>query len=202
MIQASEEILTKARDMFLNMGIRTVSMDDIARSLGRSKKTLYTHYPNKRNLVDQIMRQHLLKERVEIEEICDSAANAIDEWLRIFRHNCSFISAMHPSVMSDLQKYYPKAWRQFTQYKGNFIRQVVLNNMKRGVKEQLYRDDMDTDLISRIYIERLEMFADDRVFPSIKYSQESVYTAYSIYHLRGVVSQKGLEYLELKNGKF
>jgi len=182
--------------MFLSVGIRSVSMDDIARELGHSKKTLYVHFPTKLKLVDRIMQHHLDRERSSIQSLRAKAANAIDEWLLIFEHNCRFISTMHPSVIHDLQKYYPKAWSRFKEYKQEFIRHVVMENMDRGRNEGLYRADADPDIISKVYIHRLEMFADNRLFPESKYSKATVYATYSMYHLRGLVSMKGLDYLE------
>lgn len=182
----------------MRVGIRSVSMDDIARELGRSKKTLYQYFANKEVLVNRIMDQHLRQEELLLQQIRDESANAMDEWHKIFDHNCKFLSSMNPSVIFDLRKYHTEAWSMFHDYKREVIGSVVMENMRRGKREGLYRNDIDENILSRIYVFRLEMFADGSLFPDNKFSRGEVLSAFVVYHLRGIASPKGINYLEKK----
>jgi AcrR family transcriptional regulator len=197
-MELAQDILARTQELFMRVGIRSVSMDDIARELGRSKKTLYQFFLNKEQLVTQIMERHIELEQRLLSAIREESLNAMDEWYRIFDHNCKFLSSMNPSVIFDLRKYHPDAWGLFDQYKHEVIRKIVGENMIRGKVEGLYRDDLDENILSWIYVYRLEMFADGSLFPSSERSRAEVLKEFVVYHLRGIASPKGINYLEKK----
>ncbi len=173
-------------------------MDDLSRALGASKKTLYQFVTDKADLVNRTMENHLALEQNQIAEAVKDAPNAIEELLSIARHVTSHLKGINPAIVSDIQRYYPSAWQLFTDHKMNFVFNIFLNNLKRGVAEGLYRDDINPDILAKIYIARMDLIIDQRLFPFSKYDFVSVYQETLNYHLHGIASAKGQAYLEKK----
>lgn len=193
-----EKILSKAEELFFTYGVKNTTMDDLSRALGASKKTLYQFVTDKADLVNRTMEGHLKLEQSQIEEILKQAPNAIEEQLSIARHVTGHMKGINPAIVSDMLRFYPAAWQKFTDYKMTFIYNVMLNNMKRGMEEGLYRDDLNPDILAKIYIARMDLIIDQKLFPFAKYDFVSVYSETLNYHMHGIASAKGLAYLEKK----
>lgn len=191
-----KQILAKAEEVFLNCGIKSVTMDDFAGKMSMSKKTLYQLVSDKNDLVKKTMKHHIENEKKAVEEIRKNNENAIDEIFAIGRHVLVHISKMNPSAMYDLQKYHPEGWKMFVDYKNTFIYSCILDNLEKGIKQGIYRDDFNPDIVARIYAARTELVVSQDVFPFPKYSVMDVYAEYLKYHVRAIASEKGLKYLE------
>ncbi len=193
-----DKILFKAEELFFTYGVKNTTMDDLSRALGASKKTLYQFVTDKADLVNRTMESHLMLEQAQIGELVSQAPNAIEELLSIARHVTSHMKGINPAIVSDMMRFYPAAWQRFTDYKMTFIYNTMLNNINRGIAEGLYRDDINPDIIAKIYIARMDVIIDQKLFPFAKYDFVSVYTETINYHLHGIVSAKGQAYLEKK----
>jgi len=192
------KILTKAEELFFTHGVKNTTMDDLSRALGASKKTIYQFVTDKADLVKRTMENHFTLEQTQIEQIIKEAPNAIEELLTIARHVTSHMKGINPAIVSDIQRYYPSAWQLFTDHKLNFVYRVFLNNLERGVKEGLYRDDINPDILAKIYIARMDLILDQKLFPFTRYDFVTVYRELINYHLHGIASAKGQAYLEKK----
>jgi TetR/AcrR family transcriptional regulator, cholesterol catabolism regulator len=197
-LETLEKILVKAEELFFTYGVKNTTMDDLSRSLGASKKTLYQFVTDKADLVSRAMEHHIKQEHTHIDAIVQQAPNAIEELLSIARHVTGHMKGINPAIVSDMQRFYPAAWQLFTDYKMTFIYNTMLNNMKRGMKEGLYRSDINPDILSKIYIARMDLIIDQKLFPFAKYDFVSVYRETLNYHLHGISSSKGQAYLEKK----
>jgi len=186
--------------LFLKYGIKSVTMDDIARALSMSKKTLYQHFTSKADLVLKVMENHLKFERQVVEQISSKAKNAMEELIMINHALCKHIGAVNPSMIYDLEKYHPEAMKLLEDYKYNEIFNHVLENIKRGTKEGLYRTDFDPQIIALLYVARI-----DSMINSSKFTDHSLLEVGDMsifYHLHGIASTKGnkiLEKLKLKH---
>ncbi len=190
--------MAKAEELFFTYGVKNTTMDDLSRALGASKKTLYQFVTDKADLVNRTMENHLKAEQAQTEAIVKEAPNAIEEILSIARHVTSHMKGINPAIVSDLLKFYPSAWQLFTDYKMTFIYNIILNNMKRGIEEGLYRSDINPDILTKVYIARMDLIIDQKLFPFSKYDFVSVYRETLKYHLHGLASAKGEAYLEKK----
>lgn len=191
-----KELLSKAEEIFLSYGIKSVTMDDFAGKLGISKKTLYQFVCDKSDLVQKTMKCHIEAEKKAVQEISRQNENAIDEIFAIGRHVLVHLSKMNPSAMYDLQKYHPEGWKMFVDYKNTFIYSCILSNIEKGIKQGLYRNDFNPDVVAKIYAARTEIVVSQDVFPFPKYTVMDVYAEYLKYHVRAIASEKGLNYLE------
>jgi len=190
-----QHILAESGKIFMRLGIRSVNMDDIAQHLRISKKTLYQYVKDKNELVQRTVKQIADHHRTCILGICAQGHNAIDESFEITRWVAGQIGQMHPSVHFDLQKYHPEVWDMLESTERADIYLCIADNLRKGVDEGLYRDDLDIDVIARIYISRFDVTFDGKLFPADKYKFEDVIWELFRYHTRGIASDQGLKYL-------
>jgi TetR/AcrR family transcriptional regulator, cholesterol catabolism regulator len=190
-----EKILSKAKELFFKFGLRSVSMDDICRELGVSKKTIYLHFETKDKLIEDGMKLHKEEEIAVMKEIRTNAHNAIDELLCLSAHVAEMLTEVTPTLIYDCQKYYREIWTQFETLNNEYIYNDIHSNLKRGVAEGLYRDDFDIDVIAKLYLSLSSSLTNMDVFPSQKYSTKTVFQTFMMYHLRGIATPKGMEVL-------
>lgn len=195
------DILQRSAEVFMRFGIKSVTMDDVARELKVSKKTLYKYVKDKKDLVKKVMEGDCAMEEAKISEIVSNAENAIDEIVEITKHVAGKLKEVHPSIHFDLEKYYGEAWEVFHNHKKEFIYTCVLQNLKRGIKEGYYRKNLQPEIIAKIYASKIDLVFDGQLFPVTKYRFDEVYAEMMRYHLRGVASEKGIDYTTQKMKK-
>ncbi|MEM9547065.1 MAG: TetR/AcrR family transcriptional regulator [Bacteroidota bacterium] len=186
-----EEILKKTFDLIMKYGIRSVSMDDISKSIGISKKTIYQYFENKRALINEVLDDHIREDEETITEIVRQSKNAIDEIIEIARHVLTFLKGMSPSMIYDTQKYYPKLWEKVESQHFTFIKNIIKSNIERGQGEGLYSQDLNSDIISKIYVKQTLTMADEETFPSSEYERSELFKTFITYHIRGLMTTKG-----------
>ncbi|MFN3916931.1 MAG: TetR/AcrR family transcriptional regulator [Flavobacteriales bacterium] len=195
-------ILEGAARVFMQYGVKSITMDDIARELKVSKKTLYLYVSDKNDLVHKVMDGKCFHEECLLQNIECACENAIEELIAVSRHVSEELHQVHPSVIFDLQKYYPEAWKRFEEHKYQTVVGHIRRNLDRGIKEGLYRNNLDADIISRLFAAKIDIMFDPAVFPFGKYSFEHIHWEVTRYHIRGIASEKGLQYLnEIVNKK-
>jgi AcrR family transcriptional regulator len=189
-------IITKSAELFLRYGVKNLTMDEIARQLGMSKKTIYLYVANKSDLIQKVMQAHLDKEDSFIKEVQKTSKNALEENLRTMTFMCEDLQGFNSTVFFELQKYYPESYALFNEHREKVALRRILNNLKAGIKEGLYRKDIDTEIVSRIFVSALDILTDQQRFPSKKYHFYNLYKEFVNYHLGGILTPKGVTYLE------
>lgn len=192
------QIIDQSSKVFMRLGVRSVNMDDIAQHLRISKKTLYQYVKDKNELVTRVISHICSHHNTCITSICGQGHNAIDENFEITKFVAAQVGDMHPSIHFDLEKYHPEAWALLQSTEREDIYKCVTSNMQKGVKEGLYREDLNIDVVARIYIARFDVTFDGELFPKESYRFEDVIWEMFRYHIRGIASDKGLKYLSKK----
>ncbi len=178
-------------ELYLKYGVKSVTMDDISKKLGISKKTIYSCVKNKEDLINATLESYLKKDQQDIKYIHQNSNDAIDEMVNITKHVLVFLRHMTPSLIYDLKKYYPLAWKKVENQHFTFIQQIINNNLERGQKEGLYREDMDIDVIAKLYVTKSHSITNEDDFPLTKYDRISLFKEMIAYHLYGIVSDLG-----------
>jgi AcrR family transcriptional regulator len=197
-MELKDKIQQQSLQLFLTQGVKSINMDDVASHLGVSKKTLYKFVNNKSELVDLAFLCHRQNIENAILHSSQQNLNAIDEVFLIDEGICFLMKDRHPSVVWDLKKYYPSAWEIMISIKEDVFKKVLVNNISRGIEQKLFREDVNADLIVKLMLSRIDVLVDERVFPSKEYNFTDLLAQNRSYHLRGIVSAKGLKYLEEK----
>lgn len=192
-----EKIIKESTQLFFRFGVRSVSMDDIAKEIGISKKTLYVHFKDKDELIKECMLVHDLEEKEILKSCQRDATNAIDEMIRIAKYVERMLSQVSPTMIYDLQKYHREAWEMINKMHNEDIFKEIETNLHRGINEGLYRNDFNVDIIARIYITTTSLCTNPDFFPPNLYNINEIVKTNILYHLHGIVSPKGMALLEL-----
>ena len=180
----------------MRYGVRSVSMDYVAREVSVSKKTIYQHFNHKDDLVTETARNYLTGEMKEISEVTENAADALEELFLLSKCIRQNISRVNPSLLYDLQKYHPDAWEVFRDYKYNFIMGKVMSNLVRGKKENLYRTDINEKILSVMRVEQVQLIFDERAFPKGDFDFVEVQVQIFDHFIHGLLSDNGRKYYQ------
>lgn len=146
------EILQKAGDLFIRFGIKSVSMDDLAREIGVSKKTIYSYFKDKNILVETVVSNQMATIECDCGVLLEKSENAIQELYSFIHLVSEKMSNIHPSVFYDLQKYHPGGQKLIERHEKDYVLPIFLKNIERGRKEKLYRKDFDSSIVAQIYV--------------------------------------------------
>ncbi len=186
-----EKILVGSEALFMKYGIRSVSMDDIARHLSVSKKTLYQHFADKDELVTTMSQEHMKREVIEYEAIAKDSENSIDELNKISIQIRCDMQDMNPSLLYDLQKFHPKAWTLWLNHKNNFIMRSIVRNLNQGIKEGYFRADINPEVLAISRLVLIEAAFDDQHFPKEKFNLVEVQSQFFDHFVYGLCTDKG-----------
>jgi len=195
-METRERIIAKAEELFMRYGIRSITMDDIARDLAVSKKTIYQFFKDKDDLVIHVGLRHFNQDKNEICQIAQTCENAIAEVIEMSKHFKNTLKGVNPSLFFDLQRYHPKAWNLWQEHKRNFIIEQVKRNIQRGITEKLYRNDLNVEILAILRVTQIEMAFDTTIFPSDKFDILTIQITFLEHFIRGIVTKKGFEILE------
>ncbi|AEH00576.1 TetR/AcrR family transcriptional regulator [Lacinutrix sp. 5H-3-7-4] len=191
-----EKIINKSAELFLNLGFKSVTMDDIANELGISKKTIYQHFTNKTKLVEETTSQMFDKICEGIDCICNTSPNPIEELYQIKMFVMTFLKNEKTSPQFQLKKYYPQIHNNLHLKQFQKMHVSVKNSMQKGVDTGLFRENIDVDFISRMYFNGMSGIKDQNIFPTNIFTMEYLMENYLEYHLRAICTNKGLQTLE------
>lgn len=195
----AQRIFDEAAKVFWKYGVKSVTMDDVARHLAISKKTLYQHVADKGDLVLKVLNATSERFHKAIADIQATGLNAIDEMLAIASYIAQETAAFHPSIYYDLAKYYPEACRIMDRGKQVDVVRQITENMEKGIREGLYRDDIHVPLLAKLYVVRFDQAMTAEIGQLMgRYSLAEMNWELFRYHIRGIASKKGLDYLEKK----
>jgi len=193
-----KNILLKVRDLYNKYGIKSITMDDVARELGISKKTLYLYVTDKDDLVGKYIDYEIEIRQVEICRCFQSELNAIEELFEISLFMNRMMKDQNPATEYDLKKYYPNHFQKVVTVRRERMYNYLLLNLKKGKEEGLYRDEMNEEVIAKLYLSRSENVHFDSIFTVEEFTSIKLFTELLTYHVRGIATQKGIEVLESK----
>ena len=191
-----EKILHKATDLFLTYGVKSVTMDDIAKELAISKKTIYTFYSTKTKLVEASTSYLFHKINSEIQTICSLEQNAIKELFMVKTLILEHLKNEESSPQYQLQKYYPDLYDSIRQKQFDSIDECISKNLKKGIKAGFYRKDLDINLITRFYFIGIIGIKNIDLFPKNEYGMPYLMKNYLEYHIRAIATEKGIKSLQ------
>ena len=194
--EIKRKIIFAANELFMKYGIRSVTMDDIARQLGISKKTIYQSFSDKDEIVQAVNKLHQASWDEECSKVFSATSNAIEELIQfsiIFR---KAITTMNPGVMFDMFKYHRKTWDDWNRYKRDILRQRVVDTIERGKKDGSFREEVNPEILAIMRIEQVDMAFNDQLFPRERFSFEEVQMQLFDHFIYGCLTRKGKDQYE------
>jgi TetR/AcrR family transcriptional regulator, cholesterol catabolism regulator len=190
--------LRRVEELFFRYGIKNFTMDDVARELGISKKTLYQFVENKDDLVAKVMDRHIAEQCKIDQELHASATDAVDELLNIIKEMMREMQRMKPNIIHELQKYHREVWERIQAFQQEYIYKVAMANLEWGRREALYRTDFDADIAVRLYIASCFAVLNDDFFPKPPYSLDTLFRECMSNYLHSIASDKGRALINTK----
>ena len=159
-----ELIITKARDLFFSYGLKSVSMDDIAGHAGVSKKTIYKSFEDKNHLVRLLVTELLTCHNNALKQSIVDAKNAIEALINASGIPFNLIAAVNPGFMYEIEKFYPAIWKLVIEHKQNVLLPAIIENLKQGIEEGLYRPEMDIAFVADVRVQQIMTAFDVKTF--------------------------------------
>jgi AcrR family transcriptional regulator len=191
-----EEILTASVDLFMQYGIRSVTMDDIARHLSISKKTIYQFFKDKEEIIMLATKAHIEKEERDFKEIDRSSSNAIEHLHKISLCMRERIRNLNPSLLYDLQKYYKKAWAVYQDFKDKVIYESLIKLLNQGKNEGFFRENINPGILAILRIEEIQMSFNNEVFSNDKYDLKEIHEQLFDHFMYGILTPNGLKLIK------
>jgi AcrR family transcriptional regulator len=190
-MEVKERIKQKADELFRRYGIKSVTMDEIANQLGVSKKTIYHSFSDKNELVDEVIADMLQFNKECCQSYRADSQNAVHEIFMALDMLQVIFDNMNPSILHDIERNYPATYKKFKDYKYKFLYELVKQNMLRGIDEELYRPEINIDVLAKVRLETMMLPFDEQLFPKNKFSMISLHQQLIEFFLFGVASLKG-----------
>lgn len=186
-----KDILERILFMFTRYGIRSITMDDIARELGISKKTLYHDFEDKNNLINRVIDFDILLSRKLLEEVNRTDFNAIEELFFVNERIHQDRSSYSPTFYYDLKKYYPETYKRWLDDKRQNMFGLIVGNLQKGKREGIYRIEIHENYIGRLYMATMEMLNNHEIMDMHQSISSEFMQEIFFYHLHGICNEKG-----------
>lgn len=186
-----ERILAEAEQLFWKYGVRSVTMEDIAKPLGISKKTIYQHFTDKEDIIYQVVQNKIVQDQSEVSCMAVDAANPVEEILAVLAMMRKHAGKASPNLLIDIQRHYPQAFALFRQHKENYIMRSILENIQKGIDQGLYRADMNPTILARIRVEQIELAFNNDIFPTGQYGMLEIQYEMTHHFVRGMLTEQG-----------
>ena len=201
-LDTKQRIQKAAHDLVMQYSIRSVSMDDIAANLGMSKKTIYHYFKDKDELIEAVVDNVIDTNQCSCNDDRDKADNAVHEIFLVMEMVVEMFKSMNPSILFDMQKYHPVAFRKFQKHKNDYLYNVCKQNLERGIQEALYRPEIVVDILARYRVETMFIPFNPEFQRSLKHNLLEIEEEIITHFLFGLVTLKGykmvLKYMEHK----
>jgi len=192
----TERIILGGEELFLKAGIKSVTMDDIAKHLGMSKKTIYQFFRDKNELVIALVQKKLKEDEQQMEDIVSNSGNVIEGMINMMKCSEDIFSRINPIVIHDIQKYHPEAWKQFQNFKSGVIVQTLEELLIKGIEQGYIRPDIDVKIIARMRMIQVEMGFDTSIFPHSEFNVWRVQQQFHEHFNYGICTLEGYKLLD------
>ncbi|GAB2495152.1 TetR/AcrR family transcriptional regulator [Algoriphagus taiwanensis] len=190
-METRKKILEVARDQFSRYGVRTVTMEEIARMVGISKKTIYQEFLDKKDLVTEVFKEILEEDRKKMVHILEQEDGVIDHLVKMSQMMRERLSSINPMVIMEIQKYFPEAWKMFEEFKQQAIKADLINVMEKGKRLGYFREEIDTSILAKVRMDQITSAFDPANFANPEYNFVEEQLVLMDHFLHGIFTEKG-----------
>ncbi len=196
LLTMKESILEKAMEMYIKLGFKGVTLDDIAQEMSISKKTIYQHFANRNELIEAVAKKIMTEIKCDIDTLSQGQMDPMEEMFVIRRYLRKTLEGKFQLPIYQLNKFFPEIAQKLKRDQFGKMYESVMDNLSRGIKAGFYRPEIDTEFITRIYFAGVTGTKDTDLFPEDDFNIHTVTKMYMEYHLRAICTAKGLDLLE------
>ncbi|MGN8068687.1 TetR/AcrR family transcriptional regulator [Mucilaginibacter sp. SG564] len=191
----TERILRGSLELFLRAGIKSITMDDIARHIGMSKKTIYQFFKDKNELVTAVLKAQLKEDEEQINDIIGKSNDVIEAMINMMKCSEEIFAEMNPTAVHDMQKYHPEAWAEFQKFKAEVLISTLEELLTKGMKQGYIRQDIDVKIMARMRVSQIELGFNTEIFPIGEFNTWKVQVQFEEHFNYGVCTLKGYKLL-------
>lgn len=192
-METREKILDVAKEQFSRFGIRSVTMEELARAVGISKKTIYQEFEDKKDLVKEVFTKILDEDRQKMVAILEGEDKVIEHLVKMSQMMRERLSTMNPMVIVEVQKYFPEAWRIFEEFKTNFIQEDLIRVLDRGKELGYFRPEIDSKIMAKVRVNQVTSMFDPSNFINPEFNLVEEQMVLMDHFLHGIFTEKGRE---------
>lgn len=193
-MEIKEYIIDGADKLFCQYGFKSVTMDDIAKNLGVSKKTIYQNFKDKNELINILIKDRIVNQDLQMNKCIVESENAVQEVFIAMQDMDFFLATMNPMLFYDLQKYHQEAWLNFIAFKEKEIGKTVAQNLQRGIEEGFYREELNVEIVTRMRLNQIDtIFTQNNLYDTTKYSLANIMVEITRHFLFGICNNEGLK---------
>jgi len=191
-----DRILEGAAELFFKAGIRSVTMDDIARHMGISKKTIYVYYKDKDEIVTALVDKKLSEDKDRMCEVVETSSDVMEELINLMKCAEDFFSRINPILIHDMQKYHPESWQALQRFKAEVVVDTFQGILTRGIAQGYVRPEVDPRIMAKMHVVQVEAGFNSYFFPPGEYNIWKVQLQFLENFLYGICTVKGHEVLD------
>lgn len=191
-----KQILDTFKQLIFKKGIKSVSIDELSKQLKISKKTFYQYFKNKEQLVEKLLTKHLKEHKQIIEKIHEDANDVIHELLLIMHCSTSMLTQINPIVFEDLKTQYHKVWKNFEEFKKDYVLHRIIKTLEKGQKQGLIRPNISLKLMAHLRLKEIELLMDYQFIKNFNLSIAEMQKIITEYFILGVGTTKGIEKMQ------
>jgi AcrR family transcriptional regulator len=192
-LSTEKNILEGAKNLFMQFGLKSITMDDIARKVGVSKKTIYQFFSDKNSIVFKSVHEHFSDHRKEIENVLSNSKDAIEAIYSMSKCMKVQVEAINPTVLYDLQRYFPKAYKRFLEFKNTFMKERMTRIIEDGIAAGYFRKEINSEILIIQRIEQVQLAFNNDIYPRDKFDFKEIHEQLFDHFLHGILTEKGKE---------
>lgn len=190
-----------AIEQFSRYGVRNTTMDDIARMMGISKKTLYQEFKDKKELVNATFSAMLERDQEKMAFLKDSGTDVIEHLVKISKMMRERLTNINPLAVMEVQKYFPEAWKIFEEHKEQVIMTDFVNILERGKQLGYFRSEIDAHILARLRVNQIASAMEPSNFNNENYNLVEEQMQMMDHFLHGIFTEKGREAYQEQQAK-
>ncbi|MDA1268056.1 MAG: TetR/AcrR family transcriptional regulator [Bacteroidetes bacterium] len=199
-MDARKRILEVATEQFARFGVRTVTMEDLARQAGISKKTIYQEFEDKKDLVNAVFATILEEDQRKLSLILEQGDGVIEHLVKTSRMMRDRLTSINPLVIMEVQKYFPEAWKLFESFKEQTIKKDLINVLDLGKQLGYFRSEIDSRVLAKVRLSQITTAFEPRNFADPDYNLVEEQMVILDHFLHGIFTDKGRQaYLAQKD---
>jgi AcrR family transcriptional regulator len=199
-VETRQRILEIAMAQFARFGVRTITMEDLARQAGISKKTIYQEFEDKKDLVKAVFAAILEQDRKRLAFILEQGDGVIEHLVQTSKMMRERLTSINPLVILEVQKYFPEAWNLFESFKQETIQQDLIKVLERGKELGYFRPEIDSKVLARVRLTQVTSAFDPKNFAEPDYNLVEEQMIVLDHFLHGIFTEKGRQaYLKHKD---
>jgi len=197
-----EFIIETATKLFMQNGVKTITIGRIVKELRTSKRTIYSHFEDKITLLKACLDVYNAKVRAENEEVIKSSNNVIEAMGLLHQKIVRRSHQINPNFFSDIINYYPGLLHESYERNGNYAHQQLIDLANAGIKDGIFQEDMDVEVVGKTVLKLLKLLKDNELFPATEFSKERLTFGIMVPYLRGLCTDKGISLLHIQEELF